>query len=165
METKYKVTAEQAQEIRNLLKQYEKTSAFRKLQAIMLVGEGMTVKATAQITLYHATWVYELIKQFCTQDFEEFVKERRGGANHRNMTDEQEQKIIDSFREEAESGKVVDLSDMKAAYENERGKKTANSTFYAFLDRAGWRRVMPRGQHPKKASEEVIEASKKLTFS
>ncbi len=30
------------------------------------------------------------------------------------------------------------------------------------LKRKGWRKVMPRSKHPKKASPEAIEASKKL---
>ncbi|MDE7249890.1 MAG: winged helix-turn-helix domain-containing protein, partial [Lachnospiraceae bacterium] len=32
---------------------------------------------------------------------------------------------------------------------------------YCVLKRHGWRKVMPRSRHPKKASEEVIETSKK----
>jgi len=113
----------------------------------------------------HPTYIYELIKQFCTQGIEEFVKDERGGANHRNLTDEQEAQIINKFKEKATAGQVISLNSIKNEYEKVRGKETANSTFYAFLERMKWRRVMPRGQHPKKASEEVIEASKKLTFN
>jgi transposase len=162
---KYEITKEQASEIRSKIKNYEKTSAFRKLQAIMLIGEGENVQTAAKITLYHSNWVYELVKQFCTQSFEEFVKEKRGGANHRNLTEEQETEIIKKFEKKAINGRVVNLSEIKKEYEQVRGKETANSTFYSFLKRMTWRRVMPRGQHPKKASDEVIETSKKLTFN
>ena len=31
------------------------------------------------------------------------------------------------------------------------------------LHRQGWRKIMPRSRHPKKADEEVIATSKKLT--
>ena len=161
---KYKITKEQAAEIRNIIKAYEKTSAFRKLQAVMLIGEVESVQAAAKATLYHPTWVYEIVKQFCTQTFDEFVEEGRGGKNHRNLTDEQESEILSKFEKQAMEGHVVSLAEVKKEYERVRGKDTANSTFYAFLDRMGWRRVMPRGQHPKKASDEVIETSKKLTF-
>ncbi|MCI8758540.1 MAG: winged helix-turn-helix domain-containing protein [Oscillospiraceae bacterium] len=35
---------------------------------------------------------------------------------------------------------------------------------YCVLHRHGWRKVMPRSKHPKKASEDEIAASKKLTL-
>lgn len=165
LKKKYTITPEQASQVRSIIKQYEKTSAYRKLQVIMLIGEGESAEVAANITLYHVKWVYELVKRFSTQSFDSFVKDGRGGANHRNLTDEQEQKILDKFKEEAVKGRVVDLSEAKKEYEELRGKKTANSTFYAFLHRNKWRHVMPRGQHPKKANDEAIEASKKLTFS
>lgn len=165
MKKKYVITKEQAEEIRNIIKDYQKTNTFRKLQAIMLVGEGESIEMVSQTTLYHPTYVYELVKQFCTKGFSEFIKDERGGANHRNLTDQQEAQIISKFEEKATAGQVVSLDAIKKEYEQVRGKETANSTFYAFLERMGWRRVMPRGQHPRKASDEAIEASKKLTLS
>lgn len=162
---KHKITKEQALEIRRVIKNYEKTPAFRKLQAVMLMGEGVNVHTVAVTTLYHHKRIYELVKQFCVQGIEYFVKEKRGGANHRNLTSEQETAILDKFKEKAENGKVVTLGEIKEEYEKVRGKETANSTFYSFLDRMEWRRVMPRGQHPKKASDEEIESSKKLTLN
>lgn len=163
MKKKYVVTEKTAQEIREIIKQYEKTSVFRKLQAIMLLGEGKGVPEVSRITLYHPKRVYELIKQYCTSGIDEFLKDARGGANRRNLSDEQEKQIIEKFDEKARAGQVVSLHALKAEYERVRGCATANSTFYSFLKRMNWRRVMPRGAHPKKASDEVIEASKKLT--
>jgi len=165
MKQKYKITSEQAKEIRSKIKGYEKTSAFRKLQAIMLLGEGESIEAVSQTTFYHPTYVYELVKKFCVHGFEQFTKDGRGGAHRMNLTKEQEEQILDKFKEKAIKGQVVSLGDVKREYERVRGKETANSTFYNFLDRMDWRRVMPRGAHPKKASDEAIQASKKLTFS
>ncbi|MGI6691142.1 MAG: winged helix-turn-helix domain-containing protein [Christensenellales bacterium] len=34
-----------------------------------------------------------------------------------------------------------------------------HGTIYAVLERHGWRKVIPRPRHPKKASQEVVEAS------
>jgi transposase len=93
------------------------------------------------------------------------LEERRKGGNRRKLTDEQEANILEKFREKAEKGQVVSLLMLKGEYDKVRGIETANSTFYDFLNRMQWRRVMPRGAHPKKASDEVIEASKKLTLS
>ena len=81
------------------------------------------------------------------------------------LSDAQEQAILDKFREKALAGQVVSLAEVKAEYGRVRGKETADSTFYNFLKRMDWRRVMPRGAHPKKASDGAVDASKKLTFS
>ena len=49
-----------------------------------------------------------------------------------------------------------------SSYEQAVGHRTGGSQIYYVLRRHGWRKVMPRSKHPKKASEEVIETSKKL---
>ena len=51
---------------------------------------------------------------------------------------------------------------MKAAYIEKVGHSIGGSQIYRMLKRHGWRKVMPRSKHPKKANEEAIEASKKL---
>ena len=49
-----------------------------------------------------------------------------------------------------------------AAFDEARGKDTGSGYIYMLLKRHGWRKVMPRSKHPKAASEEACEASKKL---
>jgi len=43
------------------------------------------------------------------------------------------------------------------------GHRISSGQIYRVLHRHDWRKVMPRSRHPKKASEEVIATSKKLT--
>ena len=58
-------------------------------------------------------------------------------------------------------GHVVEISQIKAAYVEAVGHRIGNGQIYCVLKRRGWRKVMPRSRHPKKASDEAIEASKK----
>ena len=78
------------------------------------------------------------------------------------MTPEDEAALLGPFREKAEKGQIVEVSEIKASYEQAVGHTIGGSQIYYVLRRNGWRKVMPRGKHPKKASEEAIEASKKL---
>ena len=55
------------------------------------------------------------------------------------------------------------FSEIKAAYQEAVGHSVGASQIYYVLHRHKWRKVMPRSRHPKKASEEVIATSKKLT--
>ena len=97
----YKITAQDSRKIKKVLKGYEKTSAFRKLQAIMLIGRGIHVSVVAKITLYHERYIYELTRQYCLMGLEEFAREKRGGARRKNLTNEEETALLDKFGKKA----------------------------------------------------------------
>lgn len=84
------------------------------------------------------------------------------GGNHRNMSFEEEAAILAPFKARAEKGELVEISEIETAYQQAVGHSIGTSQIYYVLHRHGWRKVMPRSRHPKKASEEVIETSKKL---
>lgn len=85
-------------------------------------------------------------------------------GNRHNMTFEEEAALLAPFRERARNGQIVSVAEMAAAYQAQVGHAVGENQIYAVLRRHGWRKVMPRSRHPKKASEEAIEASKKLTI-
>ena len=62
----------------------------------------------------------------------------------------------------AENGEIVEVKEIKAAYQAAVDHPISASQIYFVLKRHGWRKVMPRSKHPRKASEEEIAASKKL---
>ena len=88
----------------------------------------------------------------------------RKGGNHRNLSYEEEAEILARFAEKAENGQIVEVSEIRKAYEEAVGHKTAFTHIYAILKRHNWTKKMPRSRHPKKASDEAIEASKKLNL-
>ena len=45
---------------------------------------------------------------------------------------------------------MLNVHDLKAAYEQAIGHSTSNSTIYNLLARHGWRKLMPRPFHPKR---------------
>jgi hypothetical protein len=47
-------------------------------------------------------------------------------------------------------GEMLNVHDLKAAYEHAIGHPTSNSTIYNLLNRHGWRKLMPRPFHPKR---------------
>lgn len=56
---------------------------------------------------------------------------------------------------------MIEVCKIKAAYIEKVGHSIGNGQVYYMLKKRGWRKIMPRSQHPNKASEEAIEASKK----
>src|SRR5213079_2535938 len=73
-----------------------------------------------------------------------------GGRKHQNMTLAQEQALLAHFAERAGAGELLNIGDLKAAYEQAIGHPTSNSTVYNLLHRHGWRKLMPRPFHPKR---------------
>jgi len=86
------------------------------------------------------------------------------GGNRRNLSLSEEEKLLQPFLKQAESGQILVVSDIQNAYEEVLGRSVPPSTVYRMLDRHNWRKVMPRSKHPNGASPEAIEASKKLTL-
>lgn len=83
------------------------------------------------------------------------------GGNRRNISLSEEEKLLAPFLKQAESGQILVVSDIQKAYEKALGRTVPPSTVYRMLDRHNWRKVMPRSKHPKSASPEVCDASKK----
>ena len=83
-----------------------------------------------------------------------------GGRRHAHFTAEQEKALLAPFLEQAKAGGVLVVGPVQIAYEKALGRSVHPSVVTRALHRQGWRKVVPRPQHPK-ASEEVREAFKK----
>jgi transposase len=83
-----------------------------------------------------------------------------GGRRHAHFTAEEEKALLAPFLEQAQTGGVLVVAPVQAAYEKALGRPVHPSVVYRALHRQGWRKVTPRPQHPK-GSEEAREAFKK----
>jgi transposase len=91
------------------------------------------------------------------------LRDGRKGGNHRNASEGEEREFMAQFEEAARQGQIISINEIAAAYDERFGKEhKSKSTVYYLLKKLKWRKVMPRSKHPNKASDEVIEASKKL---
>jgi len=141
----------------NKLKRVEK-----RLQVILLRYEGKKDDEIGEKLGYTRQHVSQLCAEFKKVGVAEYARHKYGG-NNRSMTIEEEREILDTFAAKAANGEIITIRSIKAAFDKRIGKDTGRGYIYMLLARHKWRRVMPRGQHPRKASEVEIEASKKLT--
>jgi len=84
-------------------------------------------------------------------------------GNRRNMSIEEETELLELFCQRASQGQLIEVSEIKVAYEKAVGHTIGGSQIYYVLRRHGLRKVMPKSKHPKRASDEAIVVSKKLT--
>lgn len=165
MGKRYEISVENVKEIREAMKQKENAKYYRKLLAVVLRGEGKSNAEAAEITQYHPKRVSQLVSLYCNEGLGSLLYDGRKGGNNRIMTEEEADKFLNQFDEQAEKGQVITVEEIAIAYDKATGKvRKSRSSVYYLLHRRKWRMVMPRGQHPKKASEAEIDASKKLTI-
>jgi transposase len=159
----YKITTEQMAEIREARKENKDKSVDKRLRAIELRGEGVRNNEIAVIVETHPKVVSRWISSYVQNGLKSVLKGNCGG-NRRNMSLEEETKFVAEFKVKAEKGQIVTVKEIKVAYNAKIGHKCGNGQIYRVLERQEWRKVVPRKEHPNKASEAEINASKKLTF-
>jgi hypothetical protein len=79
------------------------------------------------------------------------------------MTLSEEKALLARFSKAAGAGEMLNIHDLKAAYEQAIGHATSNSTVYNLLARHGWRKPMPRPFHPNRYLA-AQDAFKKANF-
>ncbi len=159
----YKISLENVAEIEKVRKTISDKKVDKRLHAVQLRGKGLTNNEIADKLDTSAKMVSHWVSAYVNGGINELLPKKRIG-NHRNLSIEEENELLDSFTEQAESGQLIDLNDLKAEYIKKVGHSIGGSQIYRMLKRHGWRKVMPRSKHPKKASDEAIEASKKLNL-
>lgn len=157
--TDEEVVAIQGRRRENSDKQIEKW-----LKILVLHAEGKSRKQIAEICECGTTYVGELVCEYKRVGLEAFARKCYKKNTPQNMSFEEEAALLEKYRKEAEEGKIVEISAIKAEYEEKVGHKIGSGQIYFVLKRHKWRKVKPRNKHPKKATEEVIDTSKKLTL-
>ena len=135
----------------------------KRLRAVQLRGEGKTNKEIAEQMETSPDMISRWVSAYAKGGVSALLPKKRTG-NRRNMSVDEEREFLSEYRKQAQQGQIVEVSQIEAAYEEKVGHSIGSGQIYRVLHRHGWRKVMPRSKHPNKASDEAIEASKKLTL-
>lgn len=166
MSKRYQISEEQIHELERLRKRNKDKNVEKRIKALLLHASGKSREQIAEQTGYAKTYISELVSRYCKQGLSA-VDGGNYKGNHRNLSFAEEEALLEPFRKAAEAGQIVEVSEIKKAYDTAIGRSTDrdHGRIYRILARHGWRKVMPRSKHPNKASEEACNASKKLTLS
>ena len=161
MAKSYAISQSQLVEIEAAREKNRNKNIERRLYVLVMRAEGKSLEEISEKTGYHISTASKLIARYM-RDGISAIAENHYKGNRRNMSFEEEAAILAPFIERAERGEMVDIKEIAAAYQKAVPHKISDTQIYYVLHRHGWRKIMPRSRHPKKASEEAIEASKKL---
>ena len=158
----YEISQEQVREVEKARKANRDKQVEKRLYAVQLRGEGKKNEEIAKKLETSSDVVSRWVSLYAKGGLSTLLAKKRGG-NHRNISYAEEVEILAEFEERARAGQVVEVSEIEKAYQAKVGHPIGNGQIYRVLKRHEWRKIKPRSRHPKKATPEAIEASKKLT--
>jgi transposase len=151
--------------IREKMDATKDTKVYKRLQVVLFLSQGKESGEVAELTGFCEKTVRNFGLAFHEKGLDNFGIDGRKGGNNRLLTNEEAAEFLDAFVKDAVAGHILTVEQMSEAYDAKVGiTHKSFSTFYRLIHRMGWRKIKPRSRHPKKASDEAIEASKKLTI-
>ena len=161
MKMKYNFSESDREKIEKARKINRDKQTENRLKVLIMRCDGKKQKEISEVTGFARSHVCSIIRKY----FEEgltAISEKHYKPNRCNMSFEEEKNFLASYSEQAKQGHILCVKEIETAYIAKVGHSISSGQIYRVLKRHGWRKVMPRSQHPKKASEEAIKASKKL---
>ena len=136
----------------------------KRVQCILFRCLGNDSQTTGRLVGYVDSHVRLVWKQYREGGWDRIVGERRGkNRGKANLTIKDESDFLESFKAESETGTLVLEKSIHESHKALLGKEVNETTTYRLLHRHGWRKIMPRPNHPKHKPEEV-ERFKKAIF-
>jgi transposase len=131
---------------------------------VLLREDGMTQPKIAELTGMSLSTVNRAHMAYDNGGVNALRPKPTGGRRRENMTLEKEKAFLATFAKTAGAGQLLNVRELKSAYEKQIGHPTSNSTIYDLLARHQWRKLMPRPFHPQR-NIEAQEAYKKKDFA
>src|SRR5271167_4733061 len=122
----------------------------QRIQMVLLREGGMTQPAITEAMGVSLSTVNRAHMAYDDGGIKALKPKPIGGRKRENMTLAEEKALLARFAKAAGAGELLNIHDLKAAYEKAIGHETSNSTVYNLLARHGWRKLMPRPFHPKR---------------
>ena len=149
-----KCTKKQIRELKTALRMWKLPPVQReRIQMVLLRESGMTQPEIAEAMGVSLSTVNRAHMAYGDGGIKALKPKPIGGRQRENMT------VAEA--KAAGAGELLNIQDLKAAYEKAIGHPTSNSTIYNLLARHGWRKLMPRPFHPKRDIEAQNDFKKK----
>ena len=145
-----KCTKRQIGELKEALRQKIAAAHRQRIQMLLLRESGMTQPVIAAALGVSLSTVNRAHMAYDGGGLQGLKPKPIGGRQRENMTLAKEKALLARFAKAAGAGEMLNIHDLKAAYEQAIGHRTSNSTVYNLLVRHGWRKLMPRPFHPQR---------------
>jgi transposase len=145
-----KCTKKQVRELKTALRWKLPAVQRERIQMVLLRESGMTQPAISEAMGVSLSTVNRAHMAYDAAGIKALKPKPIGGRQRENMTLAQEKALLARFAKTAGVGEMLNIHNLKAAYEKAIGHETSDSTIYNVLARHGWRKLMPRPYHPQR---------------
>src|ERR1700680_66655 len=129
----------------------------QRIQMVLLRESGMAQPAIAAAMGVSLSTMNRAHMAYDDGGIKALKPKLNGGRKHENITLAEEKALLARFAKAAGDGGMLNIHDLKAAYEKAIGHPTSDSTVYNLLDRHDWRKLMPRPFHPDRDMQAQID--------
>jgi len=134
-----------------------------RIQMVLMRESGMTQPGIAEVMGVSLSTVNRAHMAYDSGGVKALKPKPNGGRQRENMSVAQEKALLARYTKAAGAGELLNIHDLKVAYEQAIGHETSNSTIYNLLHRHSWRKLMPRPFHPNR-NRAAQNAFKKKDF-
>ena len=159
-----KCNRDQVKRLQKALQREKDPTVRQRIQMVLLREDGKTQPKIAELTGVSLSTVNRAHMAYDHGGVNALRPKPTGGRRRENMTLEEEKAFLAKFAKVAGAGELLNIGELKSAYEEEIGHATSNSTVYDLLARHEWRKLMPRPFHPDR-NIKAQEAYKKRGFA
>ena len=153
-----KCNKDQVDRLKKALKSEREPIVRQRIQTVLLREDGKTQPEIADIMGVSLSTVNRTHMAYDHGGRAALRPKPTGGRIRENMTLEEEKIFLNHFAKAAGAGELLNVQDLKTAYEKAIGHPTSDSTVYNLLARHQWRKLMPRPFHPNRD----VEAQKRF---
>ena len=157
-----KCTKHQIRELKTALRWKIPAAQRQRIQMVLLRESDMAQSAIAVAMGVSLSTVNRAHMAYDRGGIKALKPKPIGGRQRENMTLSEEKALLARFGKAAGAGEMLNVHDLKAAYEQAIGHPTSNSTVYNLLARHGWRKLMQRPFHPRRdlaAQDDIKKAA------
>jgi transposase len=145
-----KCSKRQVRQLKSALRWKIPPAQRQRIQMVLLRESGMTQPLIAAAMGVSLSTVNRAHMAYDQGGIKALKPRPSGGRKRENMSLREEKALLARFAKAAGAGEMLNIHDLKAAYEKAIGHQTSSSTIYNLLARHGWRKLMPRPFHPKR---------------
>jgi transposase len=158
-----KCNRDQVERLKKALKREKDFPVRQRIQMVLLREDGKTQPEISELIGVSLSTVNRAHMAYDNGGVSALRPKPTGGRRNENMKLEEEKAFLAKFAKAAGAGELLNVSELKIAYEKAIGRPTSNSTVYNLLARHQWRKLMPRPFHPDR-NMEAQNAFKKRVF-
>lgn len=138
------------EKVQQLLKKAKTKAEFQRILCVWIrLKTNFSAPDIAELVGWCVSSVRRVHALYYRQGEEIFRGVGRGGRHRENLSKEAEEELLIQFLGKAKDGGLLEVSEVKLAYERKIGRKVPKSTVYRMLARHGWRKIVPYCRHPQ----------------